>query len=56
MRKAGKDIRTYISVRPMKINSFLAFEESVLLSQAKLDEKGREGHRDLHFGQTYENV
>jgi hypothetical protein len=54
MRKAGKEIRTYISVRPKKMNSF-SFVEFVLIFEAKLDEEGREGYRDLHFGQTYEN-
>jgi hypothetical protein len=33
----------------------LAFEESVLIFEAKFDEEGREGLNDLHFGQTYEN-
>jgi hypothetical protein len=54
MRMAGKNIGTYILVRPMKINSF-AFEDSVFFFDANLDKEGREGHTDLHFGQTYEN-
>jgi hypothetical protein len=40
MRKEGKDC---------------LFFESVLFFEAKLEEKVREGLKDLHFCQTYEN-